>query len=142
MTAAITLFLAIVLSLGTIAWFGNRRQAVALAVIAVAALPAALLPLGYAAPWRPACNPCAILGARIDPEEAIWVLLDGPEPRFHKLPYSASAANSLQAALDGAAESQGRAKMKLGEDGSPGFFEEAPPPPEPVKAAREQPVLQ
>mgnify|MGYP007006507441 CR=1 FL=1 len=34
----------------------------------------------------------------------------------------------LQAALDGAAESQGKAKMKLGEDGSPGFFEEAPPP--------------
>jgi hypothetical protein len=145
MTPALTLWLAFVAASGAVAWFGSRWQALALAVIALAILPAAFLPLGHAAPWRPACNPCTVLGARIDPEVAIWVLLDGAssggsEPRFHKLPYSQSAANSLQDALDGAAEGRGTAKMKLGEDGSPGFFEEAPPPDQ-VKSAERNAIL-
>jgi hypothetical protein len=140
MTAALTLWLAFILAAGAIAWFGTRRQAVALAIVAILTAPASFLPLGHAAVWRPEC-PCTVLGARIDPEEAIWVLLDngsGP-PRFHKLPYSQAAANSLQAAMDGAAESQGKVKMKMGEDGSPGFAEEAPAP-DPDKAA-EKPAL-
>lgn len=139
MTPALTLWLAFVIAVGAILFLGGtRRQAIALAIVAAAILPATFLPLGHATPFRPDC-PCTVLGARIDPEEAIWVLLDGPTPKFHKLPYSQMAANQLQAALDGAAESQGTVKMQLGEDGSPGFAEEAPPP-EPDKSA-ESPAL-
>lgn len=144
MTTSLTLALATILAIGAVAWFGSRRQAVAFAIVAAAILPATFLPLGHATPFHPDC-PCTVLGARIDPEKAIWVLLDGAadgggEPRFHKLPYSQMAANQLQAALDGAAESQGTVKMQLGEDGSPGFAEEAPPP-EPDKAAEQSAIL-
>ena len=139
MTTSLTLWLAFVIAVSAIAWFGSRRQAIALAIAAAAILPATFLPLGHATPLAPTC-PCTVLGARIDPEVAIWVLLDGPEPRFHKLPYSVGAANQLQAALDGAAESQGTVKMQMGEDGSPGFAEEAPPP-DPDKSAEKAPIL-
>jgi len=140
MTQSLTLWLAFILAAGSIAWFGTRRQAIALALVAAIMLPASTLPLGYAATWHPAC-PCTVLGARIDPEVAIWVLLDGPEPKFHKLPYSQAAANSLQSALDGAMEKGSTVKMQLGEDGSPGFAEEAPAP-DPDKTAEKPALLQ
>ena len=139
MTTSLTLWLAFVIAAGAILWpGGTRRQAITLAIVAAVILPTTFLPLGHATPLAPNC-PCMVLGARIDPEEAIWVLLDGPEPKFHKLPYSQMAANQLQSALDGAAESQGVVKMKMGEDGSPGFAEEAPPP-DPEKTA-DKPAL-
>lgn len=139
MTVSLTLALAFTLAAGSIAWFGSRRQAVAFAILAAIMLPASFMPLGYASPFRPNC-PCTVLGARIDPEKAIWVLIDDIEPHFFKLPYSQMAANQLQAALDGAAESQGTVKMKMGEDGSPGFAEEAPAP-DPEKTAETAPIL-
>ena len=75
--------------------------------VAIAALPVAVfsswyiltVPLG-----RPASSPppgeYSILGARIDIDVAIFVLVDAPEPRYYKLPYSEDAAEQLQQALD------------------------------------------
>jgi hypothetical protein len=78
----------------------------------------------------------AVLGARIDVDEAIYVLLDDgkDEPRYYRLPYSQAAANQLQAALDGAADGEGGVSMTMDGDGSPGFAEETPPP-DPEKRA-------
>lgn len=141
MTPALLLALAFTLAVGIILFIdGTRRQAIAFALIAVAMAPASFLPLGHAAPWRPDM-PATVLGARIDVGLAIWVLVDGPEPRFHRLPYSQAAADQLQAAIDGAAERQGKVKIKMGEDGSPGFAEEAPPE-EPAKSAERPALLQ
>lgn len=140
MTPAITLWLAFVLAVGAIAWFGSRRQAIAFLVLALVTAPATALPLGHAAPWQPAPGQYTVLGARIDIDEAIYVLLDGdPSPRFYRLPYSQSAANQLQAALDGTADGEGSVSMRLGEDGSPGFREEGGAAEEPKRA--EQPTL-
>jgi hypothetical protein len=142
MDVATTLWLAFVLAGAAIAWFGNKRQAVALTLVAVMTLPAAFMTLGRAAPWAPATGQHTVLGARIDVDKAIYVLLDAdPEPRYFKLPYSAQAANELQAAMDGAADGEGTTTMQMGEDGSPGFAEDHDANKEPPKRA-EQPLLQ
>lgn len=125
MTYAISLWLAFVLAAAAIAAFGNRRQAAAFTVVAGVMLPAAFLALGRAAPWQPAAGHYTVLGARIDVDKAIYVLIDAqPEPRYYKLPYSVQNANKLQVAMDGAADGDGTVTMTQGEDGSPGFSEE------------------
>lgn len=85
-----------------------RGIAVGTFVLAAAlSLPAALMPLSHAAPWKPPAGKYSILGARIDVPDAtssgaIWVMLDiDGEPRLYKLPYTTSQANELQGALDG-----------------------------------------
>lgn len=125
MTPAITLWLAFVLAVGAVTWLGTRRQAVAFTAISIATAFAAPLPLGHAAPWSPPPGHYTVLGARIDVDEAIWVLLDTEAgPRFYKLPYTTGTANGLQSAMDMAVGSGGKVGMKQGEDGSPGFAEE------------------
>jgi len=138
MTAAITLWLAFALVAGTLSFFGTRRQAVAFAMVALATLPLSMVTLGRPAPWRPAAGHHTVLGARIDKDVAIYVMLDsGGEPRLYVLPYSVSAANQLQSALDGAADGEGGVAVEIEGDGSPGFSEthEAP---EPVKVGEAQ----
>lgn len=132
MTAAITLWLAIVLAIGAVTWFGTRKQALVLVVIAALTAPASTLPLGHPSHSKPPAGDYTVLGARIDVDEAIYVLLDGPIPKYYRLPYSQASANQLQAALDGVADGEGTVTMTTGEDGSPGFAEETPPP-EPEK---------
>ena len=123
MTPAITLWAAFVLATGAIAWFGTRRQAVAFLVVAVATASLPITTLGHPTPRQPPAGEHTVLGARIDKDVAIYVLLNAdPEPRYYVLPYSDKAANDLQRAMDGG---QGVA-MEMGEDGSPGFGEEAP----------------
>lgn len=138
MTTAITLWLAIVLAIGAIAWFGTRRQAVAFLLVAIATAPAVTLPLGHPAITSPPAGQLTVIGARIDVDEAIYVLIDGTsagqEPRYYKLPYSQQSANQLQSALEGTADGEGTVGMEMGADGSPGFSERAPPP-EPGKQA-------
>lgn len=133
MTPAITLWLAYVLATGAIAWFGNKRQAIAFLIVAACILPASFMTLGHP-DFRSPSSQATVLGARIDVDKAIYVLLDGPIPIYYVLPYSTGAANQLQAAMDGAADGQGSVSMRIGEDGSPGFSEEAPPA-EPEKQA-------
>lgn len=133
MTPAITLWAAFVLATGVIAWFGTRRQAVLFAIIAALTLPAALTTLGHPTPRQPPAGEHTVLGARIDKDVAIYVLLQAdPVPRYYVLPYSDKAANDLQRAMDGG---QGVA-MEMGEDGSPGFGEPSVEPEAPKQKER------
>lgn len=148
MTPAITLWLAYVLATAAVTWFGTRRQALCLLIVAIATAPATLTTLGHAAPWQPAPGHYTVLGARIDIDEAIWVLLDGgPDggsngpPRYYRLPYTTGTANALQAAQDMAEGEGGTVGMKMGEDGSPGFAEEGGAGSEEQKPAAEAPLL-
>lgn len=137
MTPAITFWLAFVIAAATIAWFGTRRQAIALTLVAAILAPATLLPLGHPAITAPPAGHYTVLGARIDVDEAIYVLLDGGqgEPRYYRLPYTTGTANSLQAALDIAEGNGGTVGMRQGEEGSPGFSEEG-------SSGREEPKQQ
>ena len=125
MTQALLLWLASVLAIGAVAWFGTRRQAIAFAVIAAATIAIPLAALGYPSFMLPV-GQLTVHGARVDVDKAIYVMVsaDGNEPRLLVLPYSESTAQQLQQAQDGAADGEGRVVMTQGEDGSPGFAEE------------------
>lgn len=142
MTAAITLWLAFVLATGIICWTANnKRQAVAFLLVALATAPAASLTLGHAAPWQPAKGHYTVLGARIDVDEAIYVMLDAdPEPRLYKLPYSAQQANSLQNALD-TAEANGTGVGLTMDGDAAGFAEEGQRGGAEVKQAEPQAII-
>lgn len=144
MTIALTIGLFLVLAVGAVAFFGTKRQAVAFAIIAAAALPAPMAALGSAAPWSPPSGPLTVLGARIDVDEAIYVMVDGPggggEPRLYALPYSEQSASKLQSAMDGTADGEGTVTMEMGADGAPGFAESTSPP-EPPKAQSETAII-
>jgi hypothetical protein len=134
MTTAVTLWLTSVAAMAIVAWFGNTRQAVALTCVAILTAPAALVPLGHATPLAPPAGEHAVLGARVDVDKAIYVLLDQPDaPVYYVLPYSEEAAKALQDAQS-AAEGEGQVAMRMGQDGKPGFYEKSPPP-EPAKSA-------
>ncbi|PDT79937.1 hypothetical protein [Sinorhizobium sp. BJ1] len=139
MTPAITLWLAFVIAAAAIAWFGTYRQALCLALVTLLTLPATILPLGHATPLAPPQGRYAVLGARIDVDEAIWVLLDsgaGP-PKYYKLPFTTTAANDLQKAMDMVVGQEGGSvSMTMGEGGSPGFSEETPAGEPPKQAER------
>lgn len=135
MTIAPTIGLALVLAIGAVAFFGTRKQAVAFAVVAIAAFPLPMAALGHATPVAPPSGQLTVLGARIDVDVAIYVLIDAqPEPRLYVLPYSEQAASQLQKAMDGMADGEGRVTMEVGENGDPGFAEEVPPAEAPKRA--------
>lgn len=142
MTTALTIGLFLVLAVGAVAFFGTRRQAVAFALVAAAAFPLPMAALGGAAPWMPSGGPLTVLGARIDVDKAIYVMIDGPgvggAPRLYVLPYSEQAANQLQKAMDGTADGEGTVTMEMGGDGAPGFAEDVPPAEEPKQASEVQ----
>lgn len=144
MTIAITIGLLLVLAIGAVAFFGTRRQALVFAAIACAAFPLPMAALGHATPTAPPSGPLTVLGARIDVDKAIYVMVDGPgvggEPRLYVLPYSEQAASKLQKAMDGTADGEGTVVMEMGADGTPGFAEDVPPAGE-QKQAREVPLL-
>ena len=144
MTTALTIGLFIVLAIGAVAFFGTRRQALVFAAIACAAFPLPMAALGQATPTAPPSGPLTVLGARIDVDKAIYVMIDaavvGGEPRLYVLPYSEQAASQLQKAMDGTADGEGTVTMEMGGDGAPGFAEDVPTAEEP-KQAREVPPL-
>lgn len=140
MTTALTTGLFLVLAVGAVAFFGTRRQALVFAAMACAAFPLPMAALGHATPTAPPSGPLTVLGARIDVDKAIYVMIDGPQPKLYVLPYSEQAANQLQKAMDGTADGEGTVTMEMGADGTPGFAEENPPPEKP-KQAREVPLL-
>ena len=125
MTYSITLWLAFCLATGVVCWFGTRGQAIAFTIVLSILLPGTLLPLGYAAPWKPAPGHYTVLGARFDVDEAIYVLLDdGGTPRLYKLPYTQQSANELQRAMDMAEGNGGTVGAQIDGEGSPEFSEE------------------
>lgn len=124
MTHALLLWLATVIAIGVVAATNpRRRQAIAFAIVAAATIAIPVAALSYPSPWLPS-GPQTVLGVRVDVDKAIYVMLDGPQPRLFVLPYSEQAAQQLQQAQDGAADGEGRVVMTQGEDGSPGFAEE------------------
>lgn len=141
MTPAITLWLVFVAATGAVCWFGTKRQAIFFMLITALTGPATLLTLGHAAPWQPD-GKFAVLGARIDVDEAIFVLLDGqPEPRLYKLPYSAKTASELQNALDTAEANGTGVAMTMGGDGQSGFAEQGDPSHETPKTPEQRAII-
>lgn len=125
MTHALLLWLACVLAIGVVAWFGTRKQAIAFTAIAAVSIVIPLAALGYPTSRVPA-GQLTVHGARVDVDKAIYVMVstEGSEPRLLVLPYSEQSAQQLQAAQDGTADGEGTVVMSEGEDGSPGFAEE------------------
>lgn len=124
----ITLWLAFALAASAIVFIG-KRQAIVLAVIVAALLPATSLTLGHPA-TNLANGEHVVLGLKIDEPTAIYVLLDGEPPRYYQLPYSDDTAKALQDATYSAEESGGQVVMNNGGQGSPGFSDRAPAEPE------------
>ena len=118
--------------LAGMAWIAIwARRDTAWRVTSVAVLPLAIgvawfaliAPLGKPAFVMPA-GEYVVLAARIDvPTDtsagAIYVLLDGTEPRYYRVPYSEKAANDLQAALEG----ENGARVTADGDGGETFHE-------------------
>lgn len=124
--ASIWLLLSIVMC--AFAWAaGKRFLALSLPVAVTLAALAIYIPTGSPRVTAPGPGKYTVLGARIDVDVAIYALLDdgNGEPRFYKLPYSNSAANSLQSALDGAQDGQG-AQAIVGQDGGVAYDGEPP----------------
>ena len=121
-------WLAICAVLSIFAWFANRRFIAAfLPFAAMIAALAVYLPTGTARYTAPPPGKYTVLGARIDVNVAIYALLDDGKgaPMLYRLPYSTSAANSLQAAQDGAQNGQGVEAQIDGEGGA--SFDGEPP---------------
>ena len=138
MTPAITLWLSFVVAAGIIAWFGNKRQAMAFTTVAALTFFGAQWTLGHPSGSAIPPGEHTVLGARIDKDVAIFVLLDDqPHPRYYHLPYSEQAARQLQQALDATADGEGKVVLQTGEDGSPGFSEVTPPPEPPKQSERQ-----
>lgn len=133
MTQFLLLWAAFVAGTGVVAWFGSARQAVALAVVALATAAIPAVTLGHPS-TRMSAGEVTVLGARIDEGKAIYVLINQPdEPRYIVLPYSEQSANQLEKALDGTADGEGEVTMEMGANGAQ--FAEVTPPPEPPKQA-------
>ena len=127
--------------LGVLLWFCRPRVSALLIWVIGSAilLPASMMPLGEPAFMRPPPGKHTVLGARIDVDEAIYVLLDsglGGPPRYYVLPYSTGQANALQGAIDAAQGEQGGVEAEMGEDGGemafhgPAVQEDRPKQPE------------
>lgn len=122
MTAYITLWLAFVAATAVISWFGSKRQALAFALVALATGIMPAVTLGHPAFALPQ-GEHVVLGLKIDEPRAIYVLLDGAEPRYYRLPYSDETAKALQDAAYAAEAGDGQVVMHNGGEGQPGFSE-------------------
>lgn len=132
MTAYITLWFAFIFATAVVSWFGSKRQALAFAFVAAATGIMPAVTLGHPAHDLPN-GEHVVLGLKIDEPRAIYVLLDGDEPRYYRMPYSDDTAKALQDAAY-AAEEGGQVVMNNSGDGQPGFSERMPAEP-PRKAA-------
>ncbi|WP_301004201.1 hypothetical protein [Mesorhizobium sp.] len=123
-----SVWLGLALLLSFYSWLaGKRLAALLLPLSAVIAAAALWVPTGSPRFTRPPAGEYTVLGARIDVDVAIYALLDDGkgEPRFYKLPYSNSAANQLQSALDGSQDGQG-VQAIVGQDGGVQYDGEPP----------------
>jgi hypothetical protein len=127
MIATDWLFLSVTLC--AFAWMAGRKlAAITLPICVVLAAFAVYLPLGKPIPLAPKAGDYTVLGAKIVPNVAIWVLLDDGknEPTYYRLKYSNEAANQLQAAQDGAQGTGQGPRVKI--DGEGGAEYDGPPP--------------
>ncbi len=129
MTHVALIWLGYVVATGLIALYGNVRQAIMFVLAVALLLPLQFTALGNAAIYGLPRGELTVIGARIDVDKAIYVLINGdPEPRYFKLPYTPQKAGDLQKAMDGARNGRGKVKIKIRGDGSFGFAEETPKP--------------
>ena len=119
MTLLASIWLGLALLLCIFAWFAGRWLALALPLAVALAAIAIYFPTGSPRFTTPPPGKYTVLGAKIEVNVAIWALLDdgNGEPRYYRLPYSTSAANDLQQALDGAQNGQGVKAVIDGEGG-------------------------
>ncbi len=123
-TTPATACLALALALSAFAYGALRRWAtVALLPASMAAVMAVGLSLGRPLPMTPPPGDYAVLGADIQVDRYIDVLLKGEgDATLYRLPYSTNQANALQEAMDG----EGGAKAKV--DGEGGVAYDGEPP--------------
>lgn len=123
------------------AWYAGRWLALALPVAVALAAFCVYIPTGSPRLTSPPAGDYQLLGAKIEPNVAIWALLDdgkGP-PRYYRLAYSTSAASELQNAMDGAQNGQG-VKAKIDAEGGAEYSGDPPVTGLPLKTA-EQPAI-
>lgn len=127
MTTLATTWLGLSLILCAYAWLG-RRSYLALPVAVALAAGAMWVPTGTPRYTAPPAGRYAILGARIDVGQAIYVLLDDGKgvPAYYRLPYSDQKAGELQAALDTASGGGTAAFITDGEEGGETYDGEPP----------------
>ncbi len=138
MTILATTWLALSTMLCVFTWFkGGWRHAVLLPLTVALAAYYLYIPTGSPRYTTPPAGKYTVLGFRIDVDVAIWALLDDGKgvPTYYRLPYSASQANSLQQAHDGAENGSGVQATVNGEggvayDGDPPVTGEPPKVPE------------
>lgn len=114
-----------------LAWMaGKKPAAILLPLCCIVAAFCVYLPLGKPIPFAPPAGDYTVVGAKIVPNVAIWVLLDDnknlSEPRYFRLPYTNEAANQLQAAQDSAQGTGQGPHVKM--DGEGGAEYDGPPP--------------
>lgn len=123
-----TVWLGLALTLAVFAWSANRRwAALTLPVAAVLAAAAVWTPTGSPRPTRPPPGQYKVIGAKIEIDRAIYVLLDGEPPAYYALPYSTGAADQLQGALDAAEAGEGGVTLTIDGEGG-GETYDGPPP--------------
>jgi hypothetical protein len=110
-----TACLVLALALAAFAYGALRRwTAIALLPVSMAAVAMVALSLGRPVPMTPPPGDYQVLGADIQVDVAIYVLLKGDgEAVYYRLPYTTQQADALQQAMDG----EGGAKAEVGEDG-------------------------
>ena len=124
---------ALVLILGASAtlaiWARGLTRARTLAVLAfLLSVPvsgmALVLTLGYPLPYYPGLTISAgdhiVLGAKLEEGVAIYLLFDGPIPRYYRLPWSTDTAQAVQDAMEQSARqgTKGARATVLPYDGS------------------------
>ncbi|TGR84595.1 hypothetical protein EN866_32840 [Mesorhizobium sp. M2D.F.Ca.ET.223.01.1.1] len=139
--ASVWLLLSVVMC--SFAWIAGKRLAALSLPLAVALAALAIyVPTGLPRFTQPPAGKYTVLGADIQVDIAIFVLLKSGDmpPTYYKLPYTAGQANALQEAKDSAGEN-GQVTATIGEDGGTSY--DGPPPVqgEPPKQA-EQPAVQ
>lgn len=129
MTQVASGWLALSVFMCILAWMASRRFAVILLPMCVVlAAFVIFLPFGKPIPFRPPPGRYTVVGADIQVDIAIFVLLKSRDmpPTYFKLPYTADQANSLQSAMDEGQGQPGSVKMEVGQDG--GVKYDGPPP--------------
>lgn len=136
MTIVLTTWLAFVFGAACIAWFAPRTV-LPFAIVAALTLPAGFYALGHPSVSTLPTGEFEVIGARIDEDVAIYVLIsgDGAEPIYYRLPYDEQTASQLQKAMDGARGNGGTVMAKIGDGQAVGFSERARPgePPKQVE---------
>lgn len=151
MTASVTAWLTLTLALAAHTTFAvwSRRttrmrlvSVLALLLAAPVAFVALRVPLGHPTYATPPAGRYVVLGAAIDIDVAIYVLLDfgEGEPRYYRLPYTVADANALQEAKDSQAGlGGGQIGLEIGEFGDATFHE--PPVEADTPKAVERPII-